>query len=483
VKVLGALLAGLLLLPLPAARASELTDDLAARRGRVMDRLGPDALLILESAPLLPHSRDVDYEYRQDPNFYYLTALTQPGSVLVLMPGNTTRREILFVTPRDPVDEHWNGVRLDRDEAAAQTGIATVLTTTEFEPFIDAILSAQPAGGITAADARRFFDALGNGNARVALTLEPPSLDAPPGRIRAFANRLRDRFAGFDIIDAAPIFAALRLLKTPYEQQLLVRSGRISSDAQLAGLRAARPGGHEYEVKAAIEASQRAAGATWAYPSIVGSGPNATILHYPGSARQMAEGDLLLADAGASFEYLATDVTRTYPVSGRFTEAQKDIYTVVLRAQEAAAQVAVPGALPAQIYNKTVEIIRDGLLQLGLITDPRGDQYRMWYTHGSTHYIGIDVHDVGDLNHPLEPGMAFTIEPGIYIRQRVLDDLPRTADNLALIERIAPAVRKYDGIGVRIEDSFLLDATGTHNLTAWVPKRIEEIERLLAGSR
>jgi Xaa-Pro aminopeptidase len=247
----------------------------------------------------------------------------------------------------------------------------------------------------------------------------------------------------------------------------------------LAGMRAARPGAFEYEVKAAIEHLQRARGASWAYPSIVGSGPNATILHYEGSDRQLRAGDLLLSDAGASHQYLATDVTRTYPVNGTFSQPQKDIYAIVLQAQDEAIKTVKPGVLTTQIHARTVEVIKEGLLKLGLIADAQGDQYRMWYTHESTHYIGIDVHDVGERSRPLQAGMAFTIEPGIYIRQSVLDELPRTLENIALIDRIQPAVRKYAGIGVRIEDSFLLEESGLKNLSASVPKTIEHVEAFM----
>ncbi|HKT80772.1 MAG TPA: aminopeptidase P N-terminal domain-containing protein [Vicinamibacterales bacterium] len=465
------------------APANDLSDDLTARRARVMERLGPNAMLVLKSAPVRNYSLDVDYEYRQDSNFYYLTGITQPGTTLVLMPGNTTRREILFISPRDPVQEHWTGHVITREDAIARTGIQTVLTSPQFEPFLQAMLTRQASGGVSAADAKAFFDALAANRAVVALALEPPTLNDPPGPAMAFANQLRNRFVGFQIADLTPILSDLRIVKTPYERTLLIRSGVVSSAAQMVGMQTANAGAYEYQVKAAIEAAQRSAGAeSWAYPSIVGSGPNATILHYSGSDRQMQTGDLLLVDAGASVQYAATDVTRTYPVSGTFTAAQRDIYSIVLRAQEEAAKIVAPGVLSNQIHTRTVEIIKEGLLALGLITDARGEQYRMWYTHGATHYIGIDVHDVGDRNHPLQVGMAFTIEPGIYIRQTVLDELPRTPENLALIQRIQPAVTKYNNIGVRIEDSFLLEADGLKNLSASVPKTIEGIEQFLQAS-
>ncbi len=469
-----------LLVLVAPAHANEFSDDLAARRSRVMDEMGPDTLLVLRSAPIRIYSLDVDYEYRQDSNLYYLTGLTQGDPPLVLMPGNASRREILFVKPRDPEQEHWSGRLLSREEAATLTGIRTVMTTAQLEPFLEAMLNRQPSGSITTTEANSFFDALAAGRARVALALESRTLKDAPGPTAAFGNRLRERFVGFQIADATPLLAGLRLIKTPYERQLLIESARISSDAQLAGMRAARPGVYEYEVKATIEAAQRAKGAvSWAYPSTVGSGPNATVLHYRGGDRQMRAGDLLLVDAGANFQYMAADITRTYPVSGTFTQAQKDIYAVVLRAQEEAIKVAKPGALSGHIHTKTVDVIKEGLLALGLITDTRGEQYRMWYTHGASHYIGIDVHDVGERTHPLRPGMAFTIEPGIYVRPSVLDNLPRTPENLALIDRIQPAVRKYADIGIRIEDSFLIEDAGLVNLSSGVPRTIDEIEAFM----
>jgi Xaa-Pro aminopeptidase len=272
----------------------------------------------------------------------------------------------------------------------------------------------------------------------------------------------------------------LRLVKTPLEQKIMARATEISGEAQMAGMRAARPGAYEYEVKAAIEAVHRGRGAvSWAYPSIVASGPNATILHYPEADRQMQAGDLLLVDAACNYQYMSPDITRTYPVSGSFTQPQKDVYAIVLRAQEEAMQVARLGSSIAAIHNRVVEVLKAGLLRLGLITDASGEQYRMWFTHGATHYIGIDVHDVGERARPLRPGMSFVIEPGLYIRQSVLDALPRTAENIALVEKVQPAVKKYADIGVRVEDSFLIEESGLRRLSSAVPRTIEEVEAFM----
>ncbi len=463
------------------ARASELSDDLAARRARVMDALGPDAMLILFSGPEQRYSLDVDYEYRQDSNLYYLSGIAQEDTILVLMPGNDAHREILFVKERNPLREHWTGRVLGHEDATARSGIDTVLDTSQFEPFVAAMLGRNGFAPITDKDAHRFLDALGASRARVSLTLEPRrGLHDPLTPTLEFARRIKDRFVGFDIADATPLLSNLRVVKTPYERKILVKSLEISSEAQMAGMKAAHPGAHEYEVKAAIEAVHRARGAvSWSYPSIVGSGPNATILHYPGGDRQMQAGELLLVDAACNYEYMSGDITRTYPVGGTYSPLQKDIYTVVLQAQDAATEAAKPGATLQDVHKKSIEVIKAGLLKLGLITDTKGDQYRVWYTHGASHYIGIDVHDVGANTRPLEPGMAFTIEPGIYIRESALDGLPRSAENDAFIAAVRPAVKKYADIGVRVEDSFLLEENGLRRLSGAVPRTIEDVENFM----
>jgi len=398
------------------------------------------------------------------------------------MPGNQSRRDVLFVSPRNPAQEHWTGRVLTANDARQRSGIATVLTTSEFEPFVTGMLGRREYGDVSRTEAARFFAALEAGRARFNIALDPDRpADAPVPPPLAFARRMRERFVGFDIADAASTLTELRLVKTSYERTLLVKSAEISVAAELAGLSAARAGAHEYEVKAAVEAVHRGRGAVSAYPSIVASGPNATVLHYEQSDRQMQAGELLLVDAGASFGSMSTDVTRTYPVSGSFSPAQRDLYELVLDAQAEGIKVATAGRPLRAVYDKTAEVIRNGLLKLGLITDTTGDQYRIWYTHGSSHYIGIDVHDAGDKARALEAGMAFTIEPGIYVRQSALDALPRTPENLAFIARVQPAVAKYLDIGVRIEDSFLVEESGVRNLTDALPRSVTEIQSLMQG--
>jgi Xaa-Pro aminopeptidase len=468
-----------LLLAAAAAVAGPLQDDVKARRARLAERLGADTVAIFWSAPTRVFSGDVDYEYRQDSNLLYLTAVDQEETILVLMPGNETRKEILFVRDADARREHWTGHSLTPAEASAQSGIQNVMTTSQFESFIAGIFSRRTSPASTTEQAR-FFQALGDGRARLSVLLEPPSdLSSPPGPAARFAARLRDRFAGFTVQDATPILADLRQIKTPYEQSVLRKSVDISSAAHRAGMRAARSAKYEYEVEAAIEEVYLRNGAmSWGYPSIVGSGPNATILHYQKSTRRMEPGDLLLVDAAASYQGLTGDITRTYPIDGRFSREQRDVYDIVYAAQQAGEQAAQAGAHTRDIQSACDTVLRAGLVRLGLVTDATGNQFKLWSTHGVTHWIGMDVHDVGT-RRPLAAGMAFTIEPGIYIREAALDDLARTPENAAFIERVRPSVAKYRNIGVRVEDSYLLTEQGLERLSKGVPRTVDEIENFM----
>jgi len=483
------LIGGLLLAGLAGAAASQnapnspasFQTDLHGRRERLMQLLSPDSLMILWSAPVRVYSGDVDYPYRQDSNLFYLTGIEQPESLLVILPGNKLKKEVLFIRPRDAVREHWEGHSLSRDEATRLSGIDTVYLTTEFQPFLDSVLSGKSYEreiGSTISDYDRFFTALKNNSAQIAVVGPPPGVAGALPDSYAFVNKLRERFSGFQMRDVTPMFSTLRLIKTDYERKMLEESARISGEAHREGMKAARPDVWEYQVQAAMEYVFKKDGAIgWGYPSIVASGPNATTLHYEASTRQMKNGELLLVDAAANYNYLTTDITRTYPINGKFTGPQKEIYELVLRAQDEGIKVAVNGATLSDVHSKTVEVIRDGLLKLGLIT--RGEQYSMWYTHSSSHWIGEDVHDVGGRNARLADGMAFTIEPGIYIRQEALDNLPKTAENAAYIQKVQSTFEKYKDIGVRIEDSFIMTGGKAKQLSVGIPRTVDEIESFM----
>jgi Xaa-Pro aminopeptidase len=468
--------------PLRSA-AGPLQEDLAARRGKLMERLGPDALAIFWSAPTRVYSADIDYEYRQESNLLYLTGIDQPETILVLMPGNASRREILFIREADARREHWEGHILTPAEATAQSGIQTVMTADQFDSFVAAMFSRR-AMGDEPGEHERFFAALADGRARLSMLLEPQvSVTAPAGPIRQFGANLKERFFGFAVLDATPLLWELRQVKTPYEQGIMRKSVAISSEAHKAGMREAAPGKFEYEVEAAIEYVYLRSGAmSWGYPSIVGSGPNATILHYNKSNRRMERGDLLLVDAAANYEGYTGDITRTYPVDGKFTPPQREIYEIVLAAQEAGIAAAKAGNQFSDIQAACDDVLRAGLKRLGLVTEATGQQFKIWSTHSVSHWIGMEVHDVG-VPKPLGPGMTFVIEPGIYIRDAALENLPKTPENLAFIEKVRPIMQKYRTIGVRIEDSFLLTESGLERLSSGVPRTIDEIERFLSGKK
>jgi Xaa-Pro aminopeptidase len=354
----------------------------------------------------------------------------------------------------------------------------------QFEPFLASMFGRRAFGEPRLAETKEFetfFAAVSSGRSNLALPLGvPPAPSAPLTLPYEFANKARARYLNTSISDSFELMANLRQVKSAYEQSVLQQSADVSSDAHIAGMRTVRPGRFEYEVEAAIEQAFLARGASgWGYPSIVGSGPNATILHYETSRRQMQDGDLLLVDAAANFQGYTVDITRTYPVNGRFTPAQKDIYRVILAAQEAGMKAARAGNTAADISKATADVAKAGLFELGLITDQASEQYRLWYTHGVMHWIGIDVHDEGDYERKLEPGMSFVIEPGIYVRPQALDALPDTPENRAFKAAVAPAVAKYRNLGVRLEDSFLLTESGLKNLSVKVPKAIEDVERVV----
>ena len=467
--------------------AGEYQDDLKARRARLMQTLDPGSVMIAWSAPSKVYSTDVNYEYRQDSNLWYLTGLTQEDTILVLMPGAAGRKEILFVREPNARREHWNGHTLTKEEVTAHSGVETVYFVSQFEPFIAAMFNGRNFGmrrGETTTEWNTFHAEVKAGRAKLALLFGPrPAPSQPLPEVYSWANRFRERFFGVSLVDALPALEGLRQIKTAYEQKVLTRSVQISSDAHKAGMKATTPGRFEYEVEAAIEQVYLTNGAmSWGYPSIVGSGPNSTILHYGESSRKMEPGDLLLVDAAGNYQGLTGDITRTTPVSGTFSPVQKEIYQLVFAAQEAAIAAAKAGARTQDVEKASEEVIKNGLLKLGLITDLKSEQFRTWYTHGICHWIGMDVHDVGDYERPLAAGMAFTIEPGLYIRQQALDDMPDTPANRAFKEKVAGAVAKYRNIGVRIEDSFLLTDTGLTRLSASVPRTVEEVETWMKAS-
>jgi Xaa-Pro aminopeptidase len=497
VLVTGGSLAGSGQIP-PYGGAARYVADLAARRAKTIAALGPESILIAWSAPARVYSTDVDYEYRQESNLLYLTGIDQEETILVLVPGAKTRKEILFTREADPRREHWEGHTLTPAEVTSASGVAAVYPLSAFQPFVDALLGGtghQQSPDDAAAEFGVFFEAVKQGKARLGIlerlggaggrgarSGQPPA-PPPAGSHAAWALDQQTKYPGVTTFAAGSILTTQRQLKTPYEQTVLRRSVEISAEAHIEGMKAARPGGWEYEVEAAIEYWYLKNGAlSWGYPSIVGSGPNATILHYGKSTRQMKDGDLLLVDAAANFQGLTGDITRTYPVNGRFSADQRALYELVLQAQDAGIAAARAGTPTSAITQACRAVFAHGLLKLGLITetDPgeaQNAQVGRWFTHGPVHGIGVDVHD--PLGQQLAVGSAFVIEPGLYIREVVLDQLPKTPENLTFIEKVRPAVKRFKDMSVRIEDSFLLSDKGLEMLSARAPRQAGEIERVM----
>jgi len=500
----------------PYGGAPEFVADLAARRAKTMAALDAGTVMVLWSTPERLYANDVNYEYHPDPNLFYLSGVPEAETILVLVPGARTKNAWLFVRPANTTRELWNGHVPTAAEITAMSGVENVRVTSAFQPFIEALLAGTAPPDFTADQASTEFDALfaaeKAGTAKLAIlervtaaggrrgggagaaapgraagagaggAAAAPVFTPEPGSHAAWAIDLAKKFPGVTATSVAQVLTTQRQLKTPYEQKVLRRSVEISAEAHIEGMRATRPGRWEYEVEAAIEYWYLKNGAmSWGYPSIVGSGPNATTLHYQASTRQMKNGDLLLVDAAANFQGLTGDITRTYPVNGKFTATQRAIYELVLAAQEAGIAAVKRGGRAADVTDATRDVFAKGLYDLGLITEntpgpKQTQQVSWWYPHGPTHGIGLDVHD------PLgtfEPGAAFTIEPGLYIRPDTLENLPKTPEYEAIVAKLRPAVEKYKNIGVRIEDSFLFTDTGLVMLSSKTPRAIADLEKIV----
>jgi Xaa-Pro aminopeptidase len=478
------LLSFLLIWPTLLANDPDLTTDLVQRRQSVMEKMGNRGMLILFSADVRPYAGDVSYEFRQENNLFYLTGVRQPETTLVLMPQNSSRREILFLPDRDPRREVWDGKMASPEDVTETSGIQTVWSSSEFDSFLDSVLYGRPYRS-RASQFENFFEDLRKGEADVYLLMEPkPGLSGEVSGEFRFANRLRERFTGIEIKDASQIFQQLRVIKSPYEIQQLQEAIDITIEAQLEVMKTLHPGLWEYEVEALIEyVFKKRNSFDWSFPSIVASGPNANTLHYQESQRQIQNGELLLMDIGAEYNYYAADITRTIPANGKFTPEQAVIYQLVLDAQEESIALIKPGVPISTVHQKATEVLKAGLLRLGLITDPSTNQYRVFFPHGVGHFIGLAVHDVrsGD---DLRENMVLTIEPGIYVREDSEERLVAQGVSEKDLDKIRPALRKFMNIGVRIEDDILVTQDGYQVLSQTAPREIREIEtRMEPGVR
>lgn len=463
----------------PVFSDAERQAELARRRAAVTAKMSPDSLMILWSAEPRNYAGDVDFMYRQENNLYYLTNLRQKGATLVLIKDAADTREILFLPKRNPAMETWNGKMYSSDDATRISGVKTINDAFELKAFLEAVknktMSSFRADQIYLLMPENERD--GDGLAEFKREMD-------------FGKTL----AGFKVENARPIFDELRLVKSPMELKLLQHAIDITTEAQMRAMATAKNVKWEYETQAEIEYIFRKRNADyWGYPSIVGCGPNATTLHYEESQGGVKPGDLLLMDVGAEYDHYTADVTRTFPVNGKFSKEQADVYQIVYDAQEAAAKSIKPGVVFTAPSRAATEVLKNGLAKLGLITSPDATvqmtfngqtynrpQYTLWFMHGWGHWLGMNVHDVGDYGAAFKPGMVMTNEPGIYIREDALEYLPDTPENKAFIAKIRPAFEKYKNIGVRIEDDMLVTDTGAEWMTKNLPRSIADIEAFMA---
>jgi Xaa-Pro aminopeptidase len=431
--------------------------EYARRRRQLMRMAGADSIVILPAAPERLRSGDSHYPYRQDSDLWYLTGFGEPEAVLVLVPGRSHGEALLFCRERDPEREAWDGPRAGPEGAVEAFGMD----------------DAYPIG-----DLDEILPGLIEGRSKVYYHLGRDSefdlkLIGWVNRVRA---QLRQASSPHEFLALGHLLHDLRLFKSRAEIRLMRAAAAIAGEGHRRAMAAVRPGLYEYEIEAELLHAFRRRGAVAAYEPIVGAGANACVLHYRANAARLAAGDLLLIDAGAELAGYASDITRTLPVDGRYSKPQRAIYELVLAAQQAAIAAVRPGASWIAPHEAAVEVLADGLLRLGLLKGTlsqclKKHGYRRFYMHKTGHWLGLDVHDVGDYRidgeyRMLEPGMVLTIEPGLYI---------------------APGSRgvaaRWQGIGVRIEDDVLVTADGAEVLSADVPKEVDAVEAAIAAGR
>ena len=424
----------------------------ARRRGEFMRRM-EGGVAILRAAPIAVRSHDVEYPFRQDNDFLYLTGFPEPEATCILAPG-AEHPYTLLVRPRDPEKETWTGRRAGVDGAKTVYGADAAYTIDELDARLPKLVEHAAVLYYAPGRDQRF-------NARIFELF---------GWARD--NHARSGAGPRGLLDPGAILHDMRLFKAPEEVDALERAIAIAAEAHTSAMRETRPGAFEYEIEALIDYTFRRRGATGpAYPSIVASGPNATILHYVENTRRMRDGELLLIDAGAEYGGYCADVTRTFPVGTRFEGRPRALYDVVLAAQEAAIATVRPGASFDDPHQRALDVLVDGLRELGLVREEHdaaieSGAYRRFYMHRTSHWLGMDVHDVGvyrvdDKPRALAPGMVLTVEPGLYV----------APDS----EQVAP---EWRGIGIRIEDDVLVTPEGNRVLSAAVPKHVPDVEAL-----
>jgi len=506
----------------PASWQRDRVADLTARRKALMDQTGDKGILLLYAAEPRNYANDVDWPFRQENDFFYLTGLTQTGAVLAILPGAKTMREIVFLPKADPSREAWTGHMYTPDEVRQISGIKEVWDAGQLNAFVGTLIpraraalappgegrggragagaaasegggrggrrggGANPEHPEWATEFENIIGAVGRSEGRLYMLLPQRQNSPEYHREQEFAARIASTGPGIAIVDAMPVLAKMRWVKSQRELDIIRHAVDITAEAFQRVYALAVPGTPEYEIQAQFEFTFLRRNAHWGYPCIVGSGVNATTLHYQTNKETIKEGDLLLMDDAAEFDGYSVDVTRTIPVNGKFSKEQAEIYRLVWEAQKAAIDRVRPGHVMSQkddsVQAAANRVFREGLFKLGLITDPESDQQvRIWFNHGIGHSIGLNVHDPGQ--GELQPGAVVTVEPGIYIRPDALEYLPKTPENEKFIAAVKPAFEKYKGIGVRIEDDVLVTNGAPVVMSGGIPSRLEDVESSIAASR
>ena len=425
----------------------------AHRRARLLEQMGDDAIAIIATRAEMYRNRDADYKFRADSSFYYLTGFAEPEAVAVLQTGSD-QPYTLFCRERNREMEIWNGLRAGTEGALSQYAADQAFTIEQLYEQIISLLSGK----------KRLYVRLGQDAAfdlRVTGWLK-----------KIAANQRQGRQGPVEIIQLDSLLDEMRLFKDTHEIDLMRRAAQISAQAHVRAMQQVKPGMMEYQLEAELLYIFAQNGCQTAYNSIVGGGANGCILHYVENNQPLKDGDLVLIDAGAELDHYAADITRTFPVNGKFSPEQKALYELVLKAQLAAIEATKPGNHYRLPHETAVQILTEGLVELGLLQGDvdeliASEAYRQFYMHGTGHWLGMDVHDVGSykLNNewrPYQPGMVVTVEPGLYIAP---DD-----DSVEA---------RWRGIGIRIEDDVLVTESGNEVLTKDVPKTVEEIEALM----
>jgi Xaa-Pro aminopeptidase len=430
--------------------------EFKARRERLLAQMDENSVAIIAAASEVTRSRDTEYAFRQDSDFFYLTGFNEPDAVLVLIPGSDTP-SILFCRDKDPLAEVWHGRRIGFAAAKSDYLFEQAFALSELSAQLTTLVSGKQvlyyAQGVYAAFDGQLFSLL------ASLRNVPKQGNKAPATIK----------------DVRPLIHEMRLFKSPSEIAVMRQACEISAKGHMRAMRFARPGATEYQLEAELHHHYAMQGARYpAYGTIVGSGDNANILHYTDNSDVLKNGDLVLIDSGCELQGYAADITRTFPVNGKFSDAQAALYNIVLQAQQVAFNEIKPGGYLSQANKLAMQVMTQGLLDLGILT---GDFEQLmaqqackeFYLHGLGHWLGLDVHDVGDYKQndqerAFQPGMVLTIEPGLYI------------------SKDSAAPQQYQGIGIRIEDNVLVTAQGFENLTASVPKTISEIEALMQSN-